>query len=159
MSRKHSVVLCATLWAVFVISLVNFTPKSTTAEFELINGSSNVCEVEHLILIDIEYIAKCIYAESASESEECQRLVIDCILNQADKSGVSPTEIINRKGNFEVVSLGTIYKAPVLPEIVDLIQQELARRTDSKVLYFRTNHYHTFGTPHRQIDDMYFSTN
>ena len=121
-------------------------------------GAQNVMQVKNLTSgIDFEYVAKCVLAEAGTESEYCKRLVADCIFNQADVRDLTPTEVINAPRNFEVVSKGTIKKSIVTEDVLELVQDEYFNRTSSKVLYFRTDHYHSFGSPYKQLKNMYFS--
>ena len=66
-------------------------------------------------------------------------------------------DIINMPNQFAVVDNGAINKADVEPYIYELIMQEILQRTNSEVLYFRTNYYHSFGIPVLHHQDHFFS--
>ena len=106
---------------------------------------------------DISYFAHCVVAEAGNQDEYGQRLVIDVILNRCDKYNMSTKDIINMPNQFAVVDNGAINKADVEPYIYELIMQEILQRTNSEVLYFRTNYYHSFGIPVLHHQDHFFS--
>lgn len=108
---------------------------------------------------EIEYLAKCTMAEAGNQDEIGKRLVIDCILNRLNDENFpnSVVDIINYPGQFEVVSNGSINVIVPTPDIYILIGEELVTPYNTEVLYFRTSHFHTFGTPLFQWGAHYFS--
>lgn len=110
---------------------------------------------------EIDLIALVTMAEAEGEPEEGQRLVIDVILNRLDSSRFSDTidGVIYAKNAFECMWNGRVNRCYVRDDIRQLVIEELLNRTNYEVLYFRTNHYHTFGTPVVSVGNHYFSTN
>lgn len=111
-------------------------------------------------LSDIDLIALVVMAEAEGEPVEGKRLVIDVILNRVD-SGSFPNSIsgvVYQKGQFEAMWNGRVDRCEVRDDIRQLVEEEMASRTNSKVLYFRTNHYHNFGTPELNVGNHYFSS-
>ena len=110
---------------------------------------------------EIDLIALVTMAEAESEPEEGQRLVIDVILNRIDSDRFSDTVsgVIYAKNAFECMWNGRVNKCYVRDDIRQLVIDELLNRTNYEVLYFRTNHYHGFGTPVVSVGNHYFSTN
>lgn len=108
---------------------------------------------------EIEYLAKCTMAEAGNQDEVGKRLVIDCILNRLNDENFpnSIVDIINYPGQFEVVSNGSINVIVPTPDIYTLIEEELISPYNTEVLYFRTSHFHNFGTPLFQWGAHYFS--
>lgn len=108
----------------------------------------------------IDYLAKCVQAEAEDQSELGKRLVCDTVLNRFD-SGKYETlyDVINEENQYSVVEDGRIHEAEPTEDIYRIVNEELIHRTDTEVLYFRTKHYHTFGTPMFKEDDHYFSKN
>lgn len=106
---------------------------------------------------DIGYFAKCVQAEAGNQDEMGKRLVIDVILNRCDKYNITSSEVINTPNQFEVVSNGSIDNVPVDLDLYSLIIDEIMNRSNDDVLYFRTDNYHTFGTPLFKHQDHYFS--
>ena len=81
------------------------------------------------------------------------------ILNRMKLGYGSIEEIINAPNQFSVVENNSIENAPILDSIKIYILEEYNNPYDTRVLYFRTNHFHDFGTPLYQHGDHYFSTN
>jgi N-acetylmuramoyl-L-alanine amidase len=111
---------------------------------------------------ELDLLAKCVMAEAGNQEELGKRLVIDVILNRvdcelfADQNTIS--DVIFAKGQFQVVSNGTIHKYTPTDDIYDLIREELMNRTNQDVAYFRTGKYHSVGKPYDKVGDHYFST-
>lgn len=112
-----------------------------------------------MIIEDYVYFAQCVMAEASDQDELGKRLVIDVILNRLDNTNFpnSINDIINEPYQFEVVSNGSINEVIPTEDIYTLIQEEIQNRTNYDVLYFRTDHYHNFGTQLFQHQDHYFS--
>lgn len=110
----------------------------------------------------LEYLALCVEAEAGNQTELGKRLVCDVVLNRYD-SGKYETlyDVINEehKGvyQFSVVQDGRIFEVIPAESTYRIVAEELENRTNTEVLYFRTEYYHTFGTPLFQEDDHYFS--
>lgn len=111
------------------------------------------------IIEDYVYFAQCVMSEAGDQDELGKRLVIDVILNRLDNTNFPNTinDIINEPYQFEVVSNGSINEVIPTEDIYTLIQEEIQNRTNYDVLYFRTDHYHNFGTQLFQHQDHYFS--
>jgi N-acetylmuramoyl-L-alanine amidase len=109
---------------------------------------------------DIDLIALIVMAEAEGESELGKRLVIDVILNRLDspKSPNTVTEIIYQPDQWACVWNGRVDVCYVKDDIRQLVIEELENRTNYEVAFFRTKHYHTFGTPLFQEGHHYFST-
>ena len=85
-------------------------------------------------------------------------MVCSVILNRYDQGSYnSLIEVINAPGQFSVVSDGRIHKVTPTEETYLAVGKELKSRTNDKVLYFRTDRYHSFGIPLFIIGDHYFS--
>ena len=113
-----------------------------------------------LSLSDVDLIALVVMAEAEGEPTEGKRLVVDVILNRVD-SGKFPNSVkgvIYQKGQFEAMWNGRVDRCEVRDDIRKLVEEEMSSRTNSRVLYFRTNHYHNFGTPELSVGNHYFSS-
>ena len=119
---------------------------STEYDFQLSNS-----EIELIALITI--------GEAEGESVEGKRMVIDVILNRMDSCGFPDTVkgVIYQKGQFECTWNGRLNRCTVTDEVRQLVREELKSRSNSEVLYFRTGHYHGFGTPVVKVGNHYFS--
>lgn len=109
---------------------------------------------------DIDLIALIVMAEAEGESELGKRLVIDVILNRLDspRSPNTVKEIIYQPDQWACVWNGRVDVCYVKDDIRQLVIEELENRTNYEVAFFRTKHYHTFGTPLFQEGHHYFST-
>lgn len=116
---------------------------------------------EGTVLNDDEYnlLAKCVEAEAGSEGLLGKQYVVDVVLNRVD-SYIYPdtiTDVILQKNQFEVVNDGRIYDIVPTEETYEAIDKELNHRQDYEITLFRTEYYHTFGTPKFQYKHHYFS--
>jgi N-acetylmuramoyl-L-alanine amidase len=111
---------------------------------------------------EIFLIAWCMMGEAEGESELGKRLVIDVILNRIDSPKFANTahDVIYAKGQFVAMltSRKDRCKDKVTEEMMQLVREEIESRTNDKVLYFRTKHYHKWGTPELQVGCHYFSS-
>lgn len=106
----------------------------------------------------IEYLAACVEAEAGNQSDLGKRLVCDVILNRYDDGDYTCLEeVINESGEFSVVSDGRISTVKPTQKTYELVVEEILCKTNEEVLYFRTEHYHDFGTPLFVEGDHYFS--
>lgn len=109
---------------------------------------------------EIDLIALVTMGEAEGEPEEGKRLVIDVILNRVDSSQFPDTVhgVVYAKNAFECLWNGRTDRCQVREDIRQLVIDELQSRTNSNIHFFRTNHYHNFGTPVLSVGNHYFST-
>lgn len=108
---------------------------------------------------ELDLLYRTVQAEGYTLGYEGMRLITDAILNLAEKQGVSVTDCILNPGQFTVVSTGAIWKQPVYQETIDAVLTELrGPRVDYSIKYFRTGHYHGFGTPQFKYGNVFFSS-
>lgn len=113
---------------------------------------------DELFADSVEYLACCVEAEAGNQSELGKRLVCDVVLNRFYKGGYTTLyDVINEEGQFAVVSNGSINTAIPTEETYAIVREELEHRTNTEVLYFRTEHYHPFGEPMFQEQAHFFS--
>lgn len=106
----------------------------------------------------VEYLACCVEAEAGNQTELGKRLVCDTIINRYKSGGYENFyDVINESGQYSVVEDGRIYTIVPTERTYQIVSQELERCTNQEVLYFRTEHYHTFGIPLLCEGDHYFS--
>ena len=90
---------------------------------------------------------------------EGMRLITDAILNLAEHQGVSVTDCILSPGQFTVVSTGAIWNEPIYQDTIDAVLTEVkGPRIDYEIKYFRTDHFHGFGTPCFKYGNVCFSS-
>lgn len=106
-------------------------------------------------------VGSIVEAEAGNEPEEGQRAVACTVFNRKEhKEFPNSTEgVVYQKGQYETVSNGAIYSVSVDEDTLRLVREERENRSYPKVLYFRTKHYFSFGTPLYKIGHHYFSTN
>ena len=108
-------------------------------------------------ILDVEYLAKCVQAEAGNQDRLGKAYVVDCILNRFEAGNYSNIrDVINAPSQFSCVVDGDI-KATPTQDIYEIIDEELKDRKDAEIKYFRTKHYHTFGTPCFQYGAHFFS--
>jgi hypothetical protein len=110
-------------------------------------------------LDELDLLYRTVQAEGYTLGYEGMKLITDAILNLSEKQGVSVTDCILNPGQFTVVSTGAIWKHPIYQETIDAVLTELrGPRVDYSIKYFRTGHYHGFGTPCFSFGNVYFSS-
>lgn len=125
---------------------------------DIVEETSGTGSSQEFTIGEVEYLCRCVEAEAGNQSELGRRLVCDVILNRF-YSGKYTTlyEVIDEKNQFAVVNNGSINRVEPTESTIALVKEELLNRTNTDVLYFRTEHYHTFGTPLFIEGDHYFS--
>lgn len=141
----------------------NYTPAVETMA---ISKSDEPVPVEEiwpypLTQEEIDLIALITMGEAEGESELGKRLVIDTILNRKDDPAFPDTihDVIYYPNAFSVVDNGRLERCYVMPEIVELVKEELIERTNYDCVYFCSTGYSKYGTPMFQEGNHYFSSN
>ena len=107
---------------------------------------------------DFEYIVKTVWAESGNQDELGQRYVTDCIINRKKKYKCKNYyDVIQAKNAFATYNNGMIERAEPTELTYKVVKEELEHQTNTEILYFRTKHYHKFGTPCFKHGAHYFS--
>lgn len=108
---------------------------------------------------DIDLIALVTMAEADGEPELGKRLVIDTILNRVEHPSFPSTayEVVYSPNQFTSMTNGRVDQCYVKESIRTLVIDEIDRRTDSQVLYFRTGRYHENAKDLYKIGNHYFS--
>ena len=102
---------------------------------------------------DILFMGRVVQHEAGNQSELGQRLVIDTILNRVDSKEFpnTVTEVLTQPGQY----CNPKEKPPIY--IYKFIEDEIRLRTNSQVLWYRTNKYHSYGNPIIKEGNHYFS--
>lgn len=108
---------------------------------------------------EIDLIALVTMAEAENQPEEGKRLVIDVVLNRVEspRFANTVTDVIYAPNQFTSMTNGRVDRCYVQSDIVQLVKEEIVSRSNSDVLYFRSGHYHNFGTPIVHVGSHYFS--
>ena len=138
-----------------VTKKVTATPIETTSA---VKPESKPKQKRAISEAEFEYIVKTVWAESGNQDELGQRYVTDCIINRKKKYKCkSYYEVIQAKNAFATYSNGMIERAEPTELTYKVVKEELEHRTNTEILYFRTKHYHRFGTPCFKHGAHYFS--
>jgi len=108
---------------------------------------------------ELDYLACAVYAEAGNQGIEGMALVADVILNRVDSQEFpnTITEVVNQPYQFEVVANNTINELSPTDECFTAIRRELAHRTNTEIVFFRTGRYTKYGIPAFKYGDHYFS--
>ena len=117
---------------------------------------------EHYVIdfTESEFDLMCVVveAEAGGCSEDCRQLVADVIVNRVSEYG-SIEAVLMAQSQFSCVWDGGIERHSVPSKsTVRICKQELKEIGYPSVWYFRDSYYHSYGTPWRSLDNMYFST-
>lgn len=174
--RAIATVLCVIFFIGFAVrGIVRSTDKETSeikqsypvlAEVNLLMESPNLTpEVKKepdypLTQEEIDLIALVTMAEAEGETELGKRLVIDTILNRMDDPHFPDTvhDVIYYPNAFSVMWNGRIDRCYVMPEIVELVKEELLNRTNYECVFFMAGGYSKYGEPMFQECCHYFSS-
>jgi hypothetical protein len=98
--------------------------------------------------------------EAEGETELGKRLVIDTILNRIDHPSFPDTvyDVIYQPNQFSVMWNSRIDRCYVMPEIVELVKEELLERTNYDCVFFMAGGYSKYGEPLFQECCHYFSS-
>lgn len=109
---------------------------------------------------EIDLIALVTMAEAEGETELGKRLVIDTILNRVDHSHFpdTVTDVVYQPNQFSSMWNGRVDRCYVMPEIVELVKEELLDRTNYDTIFFTAGRYSKYGTPMFQECHHYFSS-
>lgn len=109
---------------------------------------------------DIELMERVVAAEARGESCETQEAVATVILNrwQEGSFGDSLQAVMTAQGQFAKPYEGEISISVHLAVKNALIYYNTyCQDLPSQILFFRSDHYHSFGTPYIAMGNLYFS--
>lgn len=109
---------------------------------------------------EIDLIALVTMGEAEGETELGKRLVIDTILNRIDHPSFPDTvyDVVYQPNQFSVMWNSRIDRCYVMPEIVELVKEELLERTNYDCVFFMAGGYSKYGEPLFQECCHYFSS-
>jgi len=136
--------------------VVRTNEPETTTRTEVRDISS----ADLITMDDAVLIAKLVLAEAEGEPEMGKRLVIDTVLNRLESEDFPNTvyDVVYQPYHYDPAWDGRIDLFSELDDAFKLVVDEIHNRTNSEVLYFRTDKFHEFGTPMEQVGNHYFST-
>jgi N-acetylmuramoyl-L-alanine amidase len=113
---------------------------------------------------EVEELAILIYAEAGNQDELGKRYVADCVLNRVDNSTFPETihDVIYQINpvQFSTIKDGSYEEAEydVTEDCFTIALEEYENRTNTDIIYFRTDHYSECGKPAFKHGNHYFST-
>ena len=136
--------------------VVRTNEPETTTRTEV----KDISSVDLITMDDAVLIAKLVLAEAEGEPEMGKRLVIDTVLNRLESEDFPNTvyDVVYQPYHYDPAWDGRIELFSELDDAFKLVVDEIHNRTNSEVLYFRTDKFHEFGTPMEQVGNHYFST-
>lgn len=109
---------------------------------------------------ELELMARLVHAEAGNQDLYGRRLVADVILNRVESDSFPNNihDVIYETNQFSTASY--LYSNTNTPteDDYEAVRLELESRVDTEVYFFRTDYYHSFGTPLYIHGDHYFST-
>lgn len=105
--------------------------------------------------VNVEFLAKLLFAEAAISSRLGQIYTCSAILNFCDYENISLWKAGHDVGCFAVAPY--VDEMEPTEEIYEVIEYVLNGGRIADICYFRTKRYHSFGSPICQIDGHYFS--
>lgn len=161
--RAIATVLCMIFFIGFAVcGVVRSTDKETS---EIKQSYPVLAEVEKepnypLTQEEIDLIALVTMGEAEGETELGKRLVIDTILNRIDHPSFPDTvyDVVYQPNQFSVMWNSRIERCYVMPEIVELVKEELLERTNYECVFFMAGEYSKYGEPLFQECCHYFSS-
>ena len=106
---------------------------------------------------ELDLLYRTVQAEGYTMGVEGMRLITDAILNLSRDRGCSVYETLT-SGAYTVVNTGQIWRQSIYEETIAAVNAELGGQIDYDIKYFRTNHYHGFGSPCFAYGNVYFSS-
>ena len=131
------------------------TAISTTSPIETTTVENTKITVNNNSNIDTDLLAKLLYCEGGSMSEQGQIYVCSAILNFLDAEGVDLYTAAHNPNMFAVA--GYVDSATPSDYQYNIINRVLNGERVADVKYFQVGNYHSFGTPVCSIDNVYFS--
>lgn len=110
---------------------------------------------------EYELLCRTTWCEAGNQDLETQVMVCLTILNRLGSDLFPDTlrEVIYQPYAYEVTKWECFENAEWTEQVVQAVNIALRENNHpADMYYFRTEHYHTFGKPYMQSDDLWFST-
>lgn len=158
---KLALVLALTSLNISMVSVVNAEPETKTVyvnrplvikeapkQVEVTSFVREVSEEEFALL------ERVCMSEAGNQPLEGKIAVLETILNRVDLGYGTIKEVVTASNQYS-----TAYNGEPNKECTQAVKIALydGDAYDNNMLYFRTSHYHDFGTPYMQIGAHYFS--
>lgn len=128
--------------------------KYIESEIEPTEESENIV-MDNNSDTNIDLLARIIYFESGSCSEYCQWLVGSTAMNLANEYGSLETVAFN----YDIFNVANILYTDTPSSLSYSVATRIINGDrDVNVRAFRTDYYHSFGSPYTNVDNVYFSS-
>lgn len=128
--------------------------KYIEAETEPTEESENIV-TDNNSDTNIDLFARIIYFEAGSCSEYCQWLVGSTAMNLANEYGSLETVAFN----YDIFNVANILYTDTPSNLSYSVATRIINGDrDINVRAFRTDYYHSFGSPYTNVDNVYFSS-
>lgn len=128
--------------------------KYIEAETEPTEESENIV-TDNNSDTNIDLLARIIYFEAGSCSEYCQWLVGSTAMNLANEYGSLETVAFN----YDIFNVANILYTDTPSNLSYSVATRIINGDrDINVRAFRTDYYHSFGSPYTNVDNVYFSS-
>lgn len=133
---------------------LSYTMKEYISEELVVQGESGV------MLREQELLERCVEAEAGNQDALGKAYVCDVILNRLEFFDKYKTveDVILDPHQFSCVSNGSIYKVTVSDETKQVVQEELQKKKDKEIIFFKTGWYHLGTKAKFKHQDHYFSS-
>lgn len=132
------------------------TPQDTVPTEQVEEEIVIISAAAREALADSTFLAKLLYREAGSMGWEGQVYVCSAILNLCDYSGKTIWSAGHNANMFSVAPIvDSARPTQTQYDVIDYVINQGGRVPEVK--YFRTSHYHSFGTPMCRIENVYFS--
>ena len=145
------------------VSIVRQTDSEEVKSVEPTTAEPHRCSWADISLNAEEYRLLCttVFCEAGNQTVETQTMVALTILNRIN-SYIFPNtvrEVVYQDEQFAVTKWDNFENYGWTESVTAAVKNALAdNEYPDDMYYFRTLHYHTFGTPYMQSEDLYFST-
>ena len=138
------------------------TTKATVDSVKEVRTSYGITLTEE----QLHRLSILIYREAGSQSAECQKAVTSCFFNIMIAEGKSFEENFYCENRYSPVPylIDSFTEAEEQSSLFQSVHQNVKDVCENgstvplSVMYFRNQHYHSFGTPYDCIDGVYFSS-
>ena len=162
--RAIAAVLCMIFFVGFTVcGVVRSTDKETS---EIKQSYPVLAEAEPMIMADLLMESPNLTPEVEKEpdypltQEEIDLIALVTILNRIDHTSFPDTvyDVVYQPNQFSVMWNSRIDRCYVMPEIVELVKEELLERTNYDCVFFMAGGYSKYGEPLFQECCHYFSS-
>lgn len=109
---------------------------------------------------EYELLCRTVYCEAGNQDMKTQHMVCLTILNRlASGYADNVNDVIYAKNTYEVTTWEDFEERTWTTQVEEAVNWALRENEHpGDMYYFRTDYYHSFGSPYMKSDDLFFST-